>query len=114
MSSRMCTVIFLRDSEGPVSLTSLRLKVSPDSSRKNTRKITIAAWLSKPITPIEPAHSQSLTLMPGRASAAAGLRTPRRFGSAVVACSISVAAACICCRVDGPCSKVLPSNRTSL
>ena len=38
MSSRICTVIFLFDSDGPVSRTSLRLNVSPPSSRKNVEE----------------------------------------------------------------------------
>ena len=62
MSSRMWTVTFLRVNDGPVSLTSLRLKVSPARSRKNTRKITIVAWVMKVTSPIEPASTQSITL----------------------------------------------------
>ena len=56
MSSRMWTVIFLFDSDGPVTRTSFRLKVSPPSSRKNTRKTTIAACPMAPTAPIELAH----------------------------------------------------------
>ncbi len=43
MSSRIFTVIFLLDSDGPVSRTSLRLKVSPPTSRKNARNNTMIA-----------------------------------------------------------------------
>ena len=43
MSSRICTVIFLFDSDGPVRRTSLRLKVSPPTSRKNVRNNTMIA-----------------------------------------------------------------------
>ena len=53
MSSRMWTVIFRFDSDGPVRRTSFRLNVSPPSSRKKTRKTTIAAWPMAPIAPIE-------------------------------------------------------------
>ena len=53
MSSRMWTVIFLFDSDGPVSCTSFRLNVSPPSSRKKTRNATIAAWIMAPSAPIE-------------------------------------------------------------
>ena len=94
MSSRMCTVTFLRLSDGPVSLTSLRLKVSPDSSRKNTRKMTMVAWLRKPTRPSEPAQTQSMILKLG-ASAAAARRLLRRVSAPAATCSISLATACI-------------------
>ena len=56
MSSRIWTVIFLFDSDGPVSRTSFRLNVSPPSSRKKMRKTTIAAWPMAPNAPIELSH----------------------------------------------------------
>ncbi len=98
MSSRMWTVTFLRLKEGPVSLTSLRLKVSPANSRKNTRNTTMVAWVTKPIRLIEPASTQSMILMlllPG--GGAATLRGVARRSSTptlAVARSICSAAAC--------------------
>src|SRR6266581_4951652 len=59
MSSRMCTVIFLCDSDGPVSRTSLRLKMSPATSRKKTRKNTMAASPMNPRAPMG-AHPQKV------------------------------------------------------
>src|SRR5664279_4006190 len=43
MSSRICTVIFLFDKDGPVNRTSLRLKVSPAINRKKVRNNTMIA-----------------------------------------------------------------------
>ena len=98
MSSRIWTVILRFDSVGPVNRTSLRLKVSPPSRRKNTRKATMAAWPSAPRTPIELSH----TKLPSRnvgwstttcvAAARAGGAPLARV---VVAASTSVAAFCI-------------------
>ena len=55
MSSKMCTVIFLSNSEGPVKLISLRLNVSPASRRKKTNSSTMVAWLTNPNNPMDPA-----------------------------------------------------------
>lgn len=52
ISSSSLTVIFLFDSDGPVSFTSLRLQVSPDSRRNKTE----IAWPLKPTAPIDPTH----------------------------------------------------------
>ena len=65
MSSRMWTVIFLFDSDGPVNRTSFRLNVSPPSSRKKTRKATIAAWITAPRAPIELSHRKLPSLNAG-------------------------------------------------
>ena len=60
IASRICTVIFLFEIDGPVSLTSLRLNLSPDSSRKYTRNSTTVACPTKAAAPSEPAHNSSL------------------------------------------------------
>ena len=86
---------FLRLSDGPVSLTSLRLKVLPDSSRKNTRKMTMAAWLRKPTRPSEPAQTQSMILKFGASGAVTARRTLRRASAPAATCSIAFATACI-------------------
>src|SRR5690606_9569006 len=62
MSSNICTVIFLLDNEGPVSRTSFRLKVLPDSKAKNTMNKTMVIWPTNAAALTEPAHSQSFRL----------------------------------------------------
>ena len=59
MSSRIRTVIFLSESEGPVNRTSFRLNVSPDSKRKKTKISTIIASPMNPNAPMEPAITKS-------------------------------------------------------
>jgi hypothetical protein len=65
MCSRMRTAVFLFDSDGPATRTSFRLKVSPPSSRKKTRKTTIAAWAMPPRAPIEFLHRKLSSLNAG-------------------------------------------------
>ena len=102
----MWTVTFLRVSDGPVSLTSLRLNVSPARSRKNTRKITIVACDMNAARLIEPASTQSMTRIGelDEESLTFWRRccVTRRASepTLLAARSISAAAACICCSVD--------------
>ena len=56
MSSSTCTVIFFFCRLGPVILTSLRRKVSPEPSAKKVRKATSVSWPAAAISPTVPLH----------------------------------------------------------
>ena len=89
-------MIFLLLSVGPASFTSLRLKLSPDASRKNVIIATTPIWPSMPSSPSVPLHRWSLMLNLGFSICTRC--TPRVVGAARVdssaACSIWVAAFC--------------------
>ncbi len=56
MSSRMLTVIFRFESDGPVRRTSFRLNVSPPSSRKKIEKDDHRGLAQRPTAPSELSH----------------------------------------------------------
>src|SRR5690606_39566712 len=85
MSSRIWTVIFLFDKDGPVILTSLRLKVSPESRAKNTRNRTMVNWPKKDAAPTDPIHSQSFRFRSGWRGATAGGGGAASFVAALLA-----------------------------